>query len=89
MKKYPEHNRESFDKKMRFVIDIFPQYRKKIEILYKDKGIFKELCDHYDLCTKTLDSWKKSREKEAPARRIEYGKLLRRLEEEIHQYLKE
>ncbi|KPK43149.1 MAG: hypothetical protein AMK74_07335 [Nitrospira bacterium SM23_35] len=77
----------SFDKKMRFVIDTFPQYRKKIEILYKSSGNFKELCDDYDMCNKTLESWNKSRKKEAPARRIEYGELLRRLEEEIHQYL--
>ena len=33
---------------MRFVIDTFPQYRKKIEILYKSSGNFKELCDHYE-----------------------------------------
>ena len=89
MKKDLEHDQVSFDKRMRFVIDTFPQYRKKIEILYKDNGIFKELCDHYDLCSKTLDSWKKSRKKEAPARRMEYEELLRCLEEEIHQYLKE
>ena len=74
---------------MRFVIDTFPEYRKKIGILYKDNGIFRELCDHYDLCTKTLDSWKKSRKNEAPARRIEYEELLRRLEEEIYQYLRD
>jgi hypothetical protein len=72
---------------MRFVIDAFPEYRKKIEILYKDNGVFKELCDHYDLCTKTRDSWKESRKKEGPERRIEYEELLRGLEEEIHQYL--
>ena len=89
MKKDPEHDRESFDKRMRFAIDTFPKYRKKIENLYKDNGIFKQLCDHYDLCTKTLDSWKKSRKNEAPARRIEYGELLRRLEEEIYQYLRD
>ena len=75
------------NKSMRPVIDTFPEYTKKIEILYADNRIFKEVCDHYSVCAKALECWKRSKKKEAAARRIEYEELLGSLQEEIRQYL--
>ena len=65
------------------VLEKFPDHAEDIKRLYKENQDFQIMCEDYRQCSTALRYWNRSASEEAPARREEYGMLLRDLEEEI------
>ena len=71
------------------VLDQFPDHKQTILRLFRESENFQSLCQDCRLCTAALRHWNRSEDHDAPARRHEYGALLRELAAEILQYLNE
>ena len=71
------------------VLANFPDHQEKIKRLFKRNETFQCLCEDYRQCSAALKYWNESASQEAPARREEYGTLLRDLAEEILQNVNE
>ena len=67
----------------------FPDHKKTIKRLYREDETFQSICEDYQSCYEALKRWSQSVLAEASARKIEYADLLRDLEQEILQYLRE
>ena len=71
------------------VLAKFPEHQEKIKRLFKRNETFQTLCEDYRRCSEALKYWNNFASEEAPARREEYRSLLRDLEDEILQNVKE
>ncbi len=71
------------------VIKVFPDHEKSIKRLYKESELFQDLCESYQKCVEALKHWNASNLDEAPARREEYGTLLKEIEADILQEINE
>ena len=71
------------------VLATFPEHEETIKRLFKVKDNFRSLCEDYRQCAQASKYWNQSVSEEAPARREEYGELLRDLSEEILQAVHE
>jgi len=71
------------------VLSKFPDHQATIKRLFKENVTFQTLCEDYRQCFEALKYWNRSASEEAPARREEYGGLLRDLAEEILQSVNE
>lgn len=71
------------------VLEEFPDQEERIKSLFRENETFQTLCEDYRQCFEALKYWNCSSAEEAPARRDEYGTILRDLEEEILQNVKE
>ena len=71
------------------VIKRFPDCKDIVKQLFKESENFKAICEDYRRCSESLNHWNESASDEAPARKEEYEALLRDLELEILQDLKE
>jgi len=67
----------------------FPEHKKAIRRLLKDKDEFFTLCRDYQVCKEALGYWNASPSDQAPLRSIEYSALLQELETEILQNVHE
>lgn len=65
------------------VLAEFPDHENTIKRLFRENETFQSLCEDYRQCSGALKYWNQSASEEAPARREEYGALLRNLAEEI------
>ena len=71
------------------LFDRFPERKETIKALFKNNESFKTLCEDYHRCGETLQYWNQSLDEDALVRMHEYETLLRELEEEILQNVKE
>ena len=71
------------------VLKRFPERKDGIKRLFKENGDFQSVCEDYRNCAEAVRYWNQSDSEEAPARREEYGVLLRDLEAEILECLNE
>ena len=71
------------------VLSKFPEHQETIKRLFKQNETFQTLCEDYRQCSEALKYWNQSASEEAPARREDYGTLLRDLAEEILQNVNE
>ena len=71
------------------VLAEFPDHEATIQRLFRENETFQTLCQDYRQCSEALKYWNQSVSEEAPARREEYGTLLRDLAEEILQNVNE
>ena len=71
------------------VLAKFPDHAEKIRRLFRQNSTFQAECEDYRQCFRALEHWSQSETHSAPSRREEYETLLKDLEEEILQTLKE
>ena len=72
-----------------YVLERFPDRKSSVTKLFRKSEEFQTLCEDYLQCVEALRYWKGSKEKDAPARRLEYEGLRGELEAEILQNLNE
>jgi len=65
------------------ILEKFPERAGDIRRLYRQSQEFQSVCEDYRLCAEALHHWNQSREKDAPARRLEYEQLFQELVDEI------
>ena len=71
------------------VFERFPDRKDNIKRLFRESKTFQTICKDYRKCAGALQHWNQSSSEEAPVRMEEYAALLRDLEAEILDKLKE
>jgi len=71
------------------VLARFPEHADRIKRLFRQNATFRAECEDYRQCFRALEYWNQSGAHCGPSRREEYGALMKDLEEEILQTLKE
>ena len=71
------------------VMELFPNHTDTVKRLFRENETFQAMCEDYMRCAEALRYWNQVESEEAPARREEYGVLLRDMEAEIFQSLNE
>ena len=67
----------------------FPDRKDTVKHLFRESETFQSVCEDYRRCAEAMQHWNQSASVETPARREEYAALLRDLELETLQDLKE
>ena len=71
------------------VMSRFPNQKDALRGKYRSSQSFQSICWSYQKCKEALEYWTKSKNTEAPNRQQEYAELMKELEQEIIQSLKE
>ena len=71
------------------ILERFPDRAEMIKRLFSKSEDFQTACEDFRQCSTALRYWNQSMKADAPARQREYETLLRELEQEIEQRLKE
>jgi hypothetical protein len=67
----------------------FPDRMNAIKRLFRENEVFQGLCEDYRRCAEAVEHWKRSTSEEASLLRKEYEALLRDLETEIMERLRD
>jgi len=67
----------------------FPDQKEAIRSLYEKSETFKTLCEDHQKCSEAICYWEQKEGNDAIQRRQEYETLIRDLEEEISECLKD
>ena len=71
------------------ILKRFPHRKDDLRQMFRNSESFQSICHSYQKCSEALGYWAKSEHEEAPNRQREYAELIKELEMEILQSLKE